>query len=121
MPYTGPATGRVKDILTFAYAQLGKPYVYGAAPNSFDCSGLTLRAFAAGGISLPRTSQAQYAVSKKIARDQLQPGDLVFYYDDLHHVGIYIGNGQLLHAPRTGKTVEIVPYDVMPFAGAMRY
>ncbi|BFV59510.1 C40 family peptidase [Kitasatospora sp. CMC57] len=122
MPYTGPATGRVKDILAFAHAQLGKPYVYGATgPNSFDCSGLTLRAFGAGGISLPRTSQAQYAAGQKIARDQLQPGDLVFYYDDLHHVGIYLGGGKLLHAPRTGKTVEIVPYDVMPYAGAVRY
>ncbi|MFG2822974.1 NlpC/P60 family protein [Kitasatospora sp. NPDC048365] len=120
--YTGPATGRVKDILGFAYAQLGKPYRWGATgPDSYDCSGLTLKAFAAGGVSLPRVSQDQYAAGRKIARDQVQPGDLVFYYNDLHHVGIYIGNGQLLHAPRTGKNVEIVPWDVMPYAGAVRF
>ncbi|MER8182781.1 NlpC/P60 family protein [Kitasatospora sp. NPDC094015] len=121
-PYTGPATGRTKDILDFAHAQLGKPYVYGATgPGSYDCSGLTLKAFAAGGVALPRTSQAQYAAGQKIARSQLQPGDLVFYYSDLHHVGIYLGDGRLLHAPRTGKTVEIVGVDVMPYAGAVRY
>ncbi|GAA2812672.1 C40 family peptidase [Kitasatospora paracochleata] len=120
--YTGPATGRVRDVLAFAYAQLGKPYRWGATgPDSFDCSGLTLRAFAAGGVTLPRVSQDQFAGGRKIARDQVQPGDLVFYYSDLHHVGIYLGNGQLLHAPRTGKNVEIVPWDVMPYAGAVRY
>ncbi|MFJ1702076.1 NlpC/P60 family protein [Kitasatospora sp. NPDC088346] len=121
-PYTGPATGRTRDILDFAHAQLGKPYVYGATgPGSYDCSGLTLKAFAAGGVALPRTSQAQFAAGQKIARSQLQPGDLVFYYSDLHHVGIYLGDGRLLHAPRTGKTVEIVGVDVMPYAGAVRY
>ncbi|MEU9134254.1 NlpC/P60 family protein [Kitasatospora sp. NPDC048540] len=121
-PYTGPATGRTKDILDFAHAQLGKPYVYGATgPGSYDCSGLTLKAFAAGGVSLPRTSQAQFAAGQKIDKSQLQPGDLVFYYADLHHVGIYLGDGKLLHAPRTGKTVEIVGVDVMPYAGAVRY
>ncbi|MFJ8439511.1 C40 family peptidase [Kitasatospora griseola] len=119
--YTGPATGQVKAILDFAYAQLGKPYKWGAAgPNSFDCSGLTQMAFRAGGVGLPRVSQDQWNAGKRIAKADIQPGDLLFYYNDLHHVGIYIGNGKLLHAPRTGKNVEIVDMDVMPYMGAVR-
>ncbi|MEV4556823.1 NlpC/P60 family protein [Kitasatospora sp. NPDC049285] len=119
--YTGPATGQVKAILDFAYAQLGKPYAWGAeGPNSYDCSGLTQMAFKAGGVSLPRVSQDQWNAGKRIAKADIQPGDLLFYYSDLHHVGIYIGNGKLLHAPRTGKNVEIVDMDVMPYMGAVR-
>ncbi|KIQ64936.1 hypothetical protein TR51_12700 [Kitasatospora griseola] len=119
--YTGPATGQVKAILDFAYAQLGKPYKWGAAgPDSFDCSGLTQMAFRAGGVGLPRVSQDQWNAGKRIAKADIQPGDLLFYYNDLHHVGIYIGNGKLLHAPRTGKNVEIVDMDVMPYMGAVR-
>ncbi|MFJ5921429.1 NlpC/P60 family protein [Kitasatospora sp. NPDC092948] len=119
--YTGPATGQVKAILDFAYAQLGKPYRWGAAgPDSFDCSGLTQMAFRAGGVGLPRVSQDQWNAGKRIAKADIQPGDLLFYYNDLHHVGIYIGNGKLLHAPRTGKNVEIVGIDVMPYMGAVR-
>jgi len=119
--YTGPATGQVKAVLDFAYAQLGKPYEWGATgPNSFDCSGLTQGAWRAGGVSLPRVSQDQWNAGRHVAKSDLQPGDLVFYYSDLHHVGIYIGNGQLLHAPRTGKNVEIVGLDVMPYMGAVR-
>ncbi|OKJ16110.1 C40 family peptidase [Kitasatospora sp. CB01950] len=119
--YTGPATGQVKAILDFAYAQLGKPYGWGATgPNAFDCSGLTQAAFRAGGVGLPRVSQDQWNAGKRIAKSDIQPGDLLFYYNDLHHVGIYIGNGKLLHAPRTGKNIEIVPIDVMPYMGAVR-
>ncbi|MGW4378422.1 NlpC/P60 family protein [Kitasatospora sp. NPDC004531] len=119
--YTGPATGQVKAILDFAYAQIGKPYGWGATgPNSFDCSGLTQAAFRAGGVSLPRVSQDQWNAGKRIAKADIQPGDLLFYYNDLHHVGIYIGNGKLLHAPRTGKNVEIVDMNVMPYMGAVR-
>ncbi|MFI9787741.1 NlpC/P60 family protein [Kitasatospora sp. NPDC051984] len=119
--YTGPATGQVKAILDFAYAQIGKPYGWGATgPNSFDCSGLTQAAFRAGGVGLPRVSQDQWNVGKRIAKADIQPGDLLFYYNDLHHVGIYIGNGKLLHAPRTGKNIEIVDMDVMPYMGAVR-
>ncbi len=111
----------MKAILDFAYAQIGKPYQWGAAgPNSFDCSGLTQMAFRAGGVSLPRVSQDQWNAGKRIAKADIQPGDLLFYYNDLHHVGIYIGNGKLLHAPRTGKNVEIVGIDVMPYMGAVR-
>ncbi|MFE1319482.1 NlpC/P60 family protein [Kitasatospora phosalacinea] len=119
--YDGPATGQTKAILDYAYAQIGKPYQWGAeGPNSFDCSGLTQMAYRAGGVSLPRVTQDQWNAGKHVARADLQPGDLVFYYSDLHHVGIYVGNGKLLHAPRTGKNVQIVGLDVMPYVGAVR-
>ncbi|MGK4585978.1 NlpC/P60 family protein [Kitasatospora sp. HPMI-4] len=119
--YNGPASGRVKAVLDFAYAQLGKPYQWGATgPGSFDCSGLTQAAWRAGGISLPRVSQDQWNAGNHVAKSDLQPGDLVFYFSDLHHVGIYIGNGQILHAPRTGEDVRIVGLDVMPYMGAVR-
>ncbi|MFF4338979.1 NlpC/P60 family protein [Kitasatospora sp. NPDC001540] len=119
--YDGPATGRTKAILDYAYAQIGKPYQWGAeGPDSFDCSGLTQMAYRAGGVSLPRVTQDQWNAGKHVARADLRPGDLVFYYDDLHHVGIYVGNGKLLHAPRTGKNVQIVDLDVMPYVGAVR-
>ncbi|RKE22271.1 C40 family peptidase [Streptomyces sp. TLI_171] len=119
--YTGPATGQVRAILDFAYAQLGKPYQWGAeGPGSYDCSGLTQAAFRAGGIALPRVTQDQWNAGKHVARADLQPGDLLFYYRDLHHVGLYLGNGKLLHAPRTGKNVEIVDMNVMPYMGAVR-
>ncbi len=119
--YDGPASGQTKAILDYAYAQIGKPYQWGAeGPNSFDCSGLTQMAYRAGGVSLPRVTQDQWNAGKHVARADLQPGDLVFYYADLHHVGIYVGNGKLLHAPRTGKNVQIVDLDVMPYVGAVR-
>ncbi|RCV48266.1 glycoside hydrolase [Marinitenerispora sediminis] len=107
--YTGSASGNARSALDFAYAQLGKPYVYGAAgPDNFDCSGLTMRAWGAAGVSLPRTSQAQAGAGQQVSRDALQPGDLVFFYSGLTHVGIYAGNNQMVHAPRTGKNVEVV-------------
>ncbi|MEV7216303.1 NlpC/P60 family protein [Kitasatospora cineracea] len=119
--YDGPATGQTKAVLDYAYAQLGKPYRWGGAgPDSFDCSGLTQMAYRAGGVSLPRVTQDQWNAGKHVARADLQPGDLVFYYSDLHHVGIYVGNGKLLHAPRTGKNIQIVDLDVMPYVGAVR-
>ncbi|MBC6462435.1 C40 family peptidase [Actinomadura sp. HBU206391] len=106
--YTGPATGSARAALQYAYAQLGKPYQYGAAgPNTFDCSGLTMMAWRAGGVSLPRTTYTQYSASRRVAFDDLQPGDLVFFSGN-SHMGISIGNGQMIHAPRTGKNVEIV-------------
>ncbi|MBO1417483.1 C40 family peptidase, partial [Streptomyces sp. FH025] len=119
----GPATGRAADAVKFAYAQLGKPYVWGATgPGSFDCSGLTGAAWKAAGVSLPRVSQDQWNAGQRISRADLQPGDLVFFYSDLHHVGIYIGDGKMIHAPRTGKNVEILPIDSMdgPFMGGTR-
>ncbi|WP_035844541.1 C40 family peptidase [Kitasatospora azatica] len=120
--YQGPATGRAADAVRFAYAQLGKPYVWGSSgPGSYDCSGLTGAAWAAAGVALPRVSQDQWNAGQHVARADLQPGDLVFFYGDLHHVGIYIGNGQMIHAPRTGENVMILALDNMPsYMGAVR-
>ncbi|HLL64339.1 MAG TPA: NlpC/P60 family protein [Micromonosporaceae bacterium] len=92
--------------------QLGKPYYWGAeGPNSFDCSGLTMFAWKAAGRSLPHNAKAQYNSMPHVTRAQLRPGDLVFSYSDLHHVGLYIGGGYVVHAPRSGKTVEVTPAD----------
>ena len=107
--------------LAFAKSQLGKPYRYASAgPNAYDCSGLTSAAWARAGVSLPRTSQTQIGVGRSVSKSELQPGDLVFYYGDISHVGLYAGNGQIVHSPRPGKTVEYASLDSMPFAGARR-
>jgi peptidoglycan DL-endopeptidase CwlO len=91
-----------------AMSKLGSPYLWGATgPNSFDCSGLMVWAYAQAGISLPRTSRAQYAGTRRISRSELQPGDLVFAGNPVHHVGMYIGNGQIIHSPHSGATVSI--------------
>ncbi len=71
-------------------------------------------------MSLPRTSQEQWKIGTRIGRGDLQPGDLVFFYPDLHHVGVYIGDGKMIHAPRTGKNIEVLPIGVMPYMGAVR-
>lgn len=101
-------SGRAGAAYAWAQGQLGKPYVYGATGmSSYDCSGLTSRAYAAAGISIPRTSQAQAGIGTKIySVSQLKVGDLVFFFNDLHHVGLYAGNGQIIHAPRTGTVVR---------------
>lgn len=119
--YKGPASGRGRTALEFAYAQLGKPYQWGATgPNSYDCSGLTGAAWRAAGVSLPRTTQQQYAAGRKVAKSDLQPGDIIYWYSDLRHNGMYIGDGKIIHAPRTGKNIEITGLDTMPFFGATR-
>ncbi|GAA2247732.1 MULTISPECIES: C40 family peptidase [Kitasatospora] len=119
--YTGPASGRAKSALDFAYAQIGKPYQPGGVgPSSFDCSGLTQSAWRTAGVSLPRTTWDQWNAGHHVSQSDLQPGDLVFYFQDLHHVGIYVGDGKVLHAPRLGKNVQIVPMNVMPYMGAIR-
>ncbi|HEU5484793.1 MAG TPA: NlpC/P60 family protein [Microlunatus sp.] len=107
--------------VAFAKSQLGKPYRYASAgPNAYDCSGLTSAAWAKVGVSLPRTSQSQIGVGRSVSKSELQPGDLVFYYGGISHVGLYAGNGQIVHAPRPGKSVEYASVDSMPFAGARR-
>ncbi|MER7845805.1 NlpC/P60 family protein [Kitasatospora sp. NPDC096077] len=116
-----PASGRAAAIIAFAQAQLGKPYGWGATgPNSFDCSGLTGAAYRAAGVKLSRMSQDQWNDGPRVSRDALQPGDLVFFYNDIHHVGLYIGDGKMIHAPRTGKNVEVLPISAMPYMGAVR-
>ncbi|TPQ19933.1 C40 family peptidase [Streptomyces sporangiiformans] len=119
--YNGPASGRAKAALDFAYAQLGKPYEWGATgPNSYDCSGLTGASWRAAGVSLPRTVKQQYDAGRKVAKSDLQPGDIIYWYNDNQHNGMYVGNGKAIHAPRTGKNIEIVPLDSMPFFAASR-
>jgi cell wall-associated NlpC family hydrolase len=105
-----------------ALAQRGDMYLYGATgPDRFDCSGLTGFAYKAAGISLPRTSKAQSTFGTPVSKANLQPGDLVFFYSPVSHVGLYIGNGQMVHASRAGKPVAVVSVDSMPsFAGARR-
>ena len=109
-----PSTNKVQAVLDLAEKQLGKPYVWGAeGPNSFDCSGLTYYVYKnAAGITLPRTSSAQYGVGVDVSKSNLQAGDLIFSSTDgtgnITHVAIYAGNGQMIHAPRAGMNVEKV-------------
>jgi peptidoglycan DL-endopeptidase CwlO len=99
------------NVANIALSQLGTPYVWaGSAPGGFDCSGLVMWAYAQVGVSLPHSSYAQYSFGVPVSRDQLQPGDLVFF-DGLGHVGIYIGGNQFVHAPHTGDVVRISSLD----------
>ncbi|MEV7727580.1 NlpC/P60 family protein [Streptomyces sp. NPDC087917] len=112
---------RAARAVAFAYGAIGKPYVWGATgPGSFDCSGLTQAAWRAAGVSLPRTTYTQINAGQRVSRGQLAPGDLVFFYAGVTHVGMYVGNGQMIHAPRPGSTVRLAPVDSMPWAGAAR-
>ncbi|MDX6353062.1 MAG: peptidoglycan DL-endopeptidase CwlO [Streptomyces sp.] len=112
---------RAARAVSFAYGALGLPYVWGATgPSAYDCSGLTQAAWRAAGVSLPRTTYTQINAGTRVSRSQLEPGDLVFFYSGVSHVGLYIGNGQMIHAPHPGSPVRIAPIDQMPFAGASR-
>ncbi|MFI7012797.1 NlpC/P60 family protein [Streptomyces sp. NPDC050164] len=105
---------KAEKALAFARAQIGKPYVWGAVgPGSYDCSGLTQAAWKAAGVTLPRTTYDQVDAGTTVPVSQAQPGDLVFFYDDITHVGIYIGNGMMIHAPKPGTYVreESIYYD----------
>ncbi|WP_030894704.1 C40 family peptidase [Streptomyces sp. NRRL S-474] len=105
---------KAEKALAFARAQIGKPYVWGAVgPGSYDCSGLTQAAWKAAGVTLPRTTYDQVNAGTTVPISQALPGDLVFFYDDVTHVGIYIGNGMMIHAPKPGTYVreESVYYD----------
>jgi peptidoglycan DL-endopeptidase CwlO len=114
-------SGKGAQALRYALSQLGKPYVWGAeGPNSYDCSGLTMWAYARVGIGLPHFTGSQWNAGAHVSRDQLQPGDLVFFYADRHHMGMYIGAGKMVHAPQTGDVVKISPIDGRPWAGAVR-
>ncbi|WP_405880237.1 NlpC/P60 family protein [Streptomyces sp. NBC_01136] len=93
--------------IAFARAQIGKPYVWGATgPGSYDCSGLTQAAWKAADVALPRTTYDQVNVGTTVALADIKPGDLVFFYDDISHVGLYIGNGMMIHAPKPGAYVR---------------
>ncbi|MFI7393627.1 C40 family peptidase [Streptomyces tendae] len=112
---------RAAAAVAYAYQKLGSPYVWGATgPNAFDCSGLTQAAYRAAGVSLPRTTYAQIDAGRRVPRSELLPGDLVFFYSGISHVGIYVGKGQMIHAPNPSAPVRVAPVDEMPFAGATR-
>jgi peptidoglycan DL-endopeptidase CwlO len=107
--------------LVFARAAIGKPYRYGAAgPNAFDCSGLVMSAFKKAGVRLPRTSAAQSRAGTAVRRDQLQPGDLLFFYTPVSHVGIYLGKGKMVHASTSGQPVKISRIGGRPLHNARR-
>ncbi|MEU8705202.1 NlpC/P60 family protein [Streptomyces sp. NPDC048565] len=117
---SGYAT-KAEKVLAFARAQIGKPYVWGATgPSSYDCSGLTQAAWKAAGVDLPRTTWDQVEVGTRVATADLQPGDLVFFYDDISHVGIYKGDGMMIHAPKPGANVREESIYYMPIYGSVR-
>jgi cell wall-associated NlpC family hydrolase len=116
-----PASGRAAAAVRFAMAQVGKAYVYGASgPNAYDCSGLTMRAWGAAGVGLPHSSGAQQGSGVRVSESQLRPGDLVFYYSPVSHVGMYIGNGLIVNALNPGAGVRVSGLHSMPYSGAVR-
>jgi cell wall-associated NlpC family hydrolase len=107
-------SGAAQKAVDTALAQVGDPYVWGASgPDAFDCSGLTQYAYSAAGVSLPHSSSSQSRMGTPVSRDQLQPGDLVFFYSPVSHVGMYIGNGQMVHASTSGQPVKVASLDSM--------
>lgn len=119
--YSGLAAVNGNVIVSEASKEMGVPYVWGGStPEGFDCSGLTCYVFAKNGIQLPRTAAEQQSFAKPISLSDLQPGDLVFWGSPAYHVGIYIGNGQYIHAPQPGQNVSIGSQSCFAFTGAGR-
>ncbi|MEU0161337.1 NlpC/P60 family protein [Streptomyces sp. NPDC006261] len=117
----GSYAAKAQKVLDFARAQIGKPYVWGASgPASYDCSGLTQAAWREAGVTLPRTTWDQVKAGTRVATSDLQPGDLVFFYDDISHVGIYKGDGMMIHAPKPGANVREESIYSMPIYGSVR-
>jgi cell wall-associated NlpC family hydrolase len=117
------ASGAAGVAVSTALAQVGDPYVWGAGgPDAFDCSGLMQYAYSAAGISLPHSSSMQSQMGASVSASALQPGDLLFFYSPVSHVGMYIGNGQMVHASTSGSPVKVVAIDYMMdnFSGARR-
>ncbi|HSN10547.1 MAG TPA: NlpC/P60 family protein [Propionibacteriaceae bacterium] len=114
-------SARAMTAMNFALSQVGKAYMMGGTgPNAYDCSGLTMVSYAHAGVALPRTSQAQYGVGQPVGLSELAPGDLVFYYSGISHVGIYIGNGMIVHAANPSSGVTTASVTSMPFMGGRR-
>ncbi|MFE9876540.1 NlpC/P60 family protein [Streptomyces sp. NPDC005784] len=112
---------RAAAAVAYAYSKLGSAYVWGATgPDAFDCSGLAQAAYRSAGVSLPRTTYSQINAGQRVTLSELRPGDLVFFYSGITHVGIYVGNGQMIHAPNPSAPVRLAPISEMPFAGATR-
>ncbi|GAA4913064.1 NlpC/P60 family protein [Streptomyces coeruleoprunus] len=110
-----------KKAIAFATAQIGKPYVWGAeGPDSYDCSGLTQRAWGVAGRAIPRTSQEQWRLLPRIDIKDMRPGDLIIYYADASHVAMYIGDGAMVHAPRPGRNITVAGAGSMPILGVVR-
>ncbi|MEV8456475.1 NlpC/P60 family protein [Streptomyces sp. NPDC052095] len=115
------ASAAGKRAVAFATAQIGKPYVWGAeGPGSYDCSGLTSQAWAAAGRPIPRTSQEQWRLLPRIAIKDMRPGDLIIYHSDASHVGMYVGDGAIVHAPRPGRDVTLAGAGSMQILGVVR-
>ncbi|MFE5241117.1 MULTISPECIES: C40 family peptidase [unclassified Streptomyces] len=115
------ASASGKQALAFATAQIGKPYVWGAeGPGSYDCSGLTSQAWAAAKRPIPRTSQEQWRQLPRIPIQDMRPGDLIIYHSDASHVGMYVGDGQIVHAPRPGRNVTLAGAGSMQILGVVR-
>jgi peptidoglycan DL-endopeptidase CwlO len=113
--------GRAGTAIHFAIDQIGEPYVWGSdGPSSWDCSSLTQQAWAAAGVALPRVSWAQATVGTAVSKSNLKPGDLVFFYSPISHVGIYIGEGLMVHAPNPRTVVKVSQINTIPYAGARR-
>lgn len=117
----GSSSKKGRTALSFAKAQLGERYRFaGAGPNVWDCSGLTMKAWAKAGVRLPHHADNQRKVGKRVSRSNLRVGDLVYFYHPIHHVGIYAGNGRVIHAPNPRKRVEYAKISSMPYNSASR-
>ncbi|WP_019887474.1 C40 family peptidase [Streptomyces purpureus] len=117
----GATTEQGKAAVAFATKQIGKPYVWGAeGPGSYDCSGLTQSAWAAAGRGIPRTSQEQWRLLPRVDIKDMRPGDLIIYYKDASHVGMYVGGGAMVHAPRPGRNVTMAGAGSMEILGVVR-
>lgn len=113
--------GRAAAAVAAARSALGRPYVWGAnGPHGFDCSGLMQWSYQQAGVGLPRTSQAQRSAGRQVPLSQARPGDLVLYRSDASHVGMYVGNGQVIHAPHPGAAVRQDPVGMMPISSVTR-
>ena len=116
-----PASERASVAIAAARSKLGSPYVWAAAgPDAFDCSGLTMYAWAAAGVSLPHSSRMQAGSGTSVSMSQMQPGDLVFYGSPIHHVALYVGSGQVIHAPQSGDVVKYASVSIMPIVAVTR-
>ncbi len=116
-----PSGGGAAAAVRYAYAQIGKPYQFGAdGPGSFDCSGLTMMAWRQGGIALPHSAAGQYGIGRHVTRSELQPGDLIFRYSPISHVAMYVGGGMQVAATHTGSTVKLQSAFQGPIVGYSR-
>ncbi|MFJ6936031.1 NlpC/P60 family protein [Streptomyces sp. NPDC101132] len=117
----GAPSGRAAAAVMAARAAVGRPYVWGATgPSGFDCSGLMVWSYRQAGVALPRTSQAQRHAGRQVPLSEARPGDLITYRSDASHVGMYVGNGQVVHAPYPGAPVRYDPVGMMPVSGVTR-